>query len=75
MFVVGILEEIAYLHIHNIIKLRPLDINIETINVCPLQCIFCCNRIYKRKYTIMENTLFENIVRQYFQLEGGQFEY
>lgn len=67
----AILDGMAYLHIRNLIKKRPLDINIETINICPLRCVFCCNRIYKREYTIMDNKLFENIVRQYFEWGGG----
>lgn len=66
-----ILDEIAYLHILRIIKKRPLDINIETINMCPLKCVFCCNRIYNREHVVMDNKLFEDIIKQYCDMGGG----
>ncbi len=66
-----ILNELAYIRMHRIMKKRPLDINVETINKCPLKCVFCCNRIYKRENTVMDNKLFEDIVRQYCEMGGG----
>lgn len=61
----------AYLRMLRIISRRPLDINIETTNICPLRCVFCCNRIYQRPVNIMDNRLFENIVNQYYHMGGG----
>lgn len=66
-----ILDEIAYLHMHNIIKNRPLDIKFETVTTCPLKCVFCCNRLYRREYTVMDNELFEKIIKQYCDAWGG----
>lgn len=61
----------AYLYMLYLIKRRPLDINIETITMCPVKCVFCCNRLYKRDYTIMDNKLFEKIIEQYCRMGGG----
>lgn len=68
---IGILDDMAYFHMMQIIKRRPLDINIETINFCPLKCVFCCNRIYQRERIVMDNELFENIIKQYCDMGGG----
>lgn len=62
---------IACTHMRRIIQNRPLDINIETINMCPLKCLFCCNRVYQRDLVVMDNSLFESIVRQYYNIGGG----
>lgn len=67
----NLLDKIAYLHMLHIIKKRPLDINIETITMCPMKCVFCCNRLYKRDYMVMDNYLFENIIEQYCEMGGG----
>ena len=64
-------NKIAYLYMKYIITKRPLDINIETITMCPLKCIFCCNRIYKRDYTIMNNKHFEKLIQEYIEIGGG----
>lgn len=66
-----VLDMAAYYHILQIIRKRPLDINIETTNICPMKCAFCCNRVYQRPLTVMDLALFEDIVRQYYQLGGG----
>lgn len=66
-----ILKEIAYVHMMRIIKKRPLDINIETVNFCPVKCVFCCNRLYKKEYTVMDNMLFEKIIAEYCSMGGG----
>lgn len=71
MFMLKILDEMAYLRILQIIKKRPLDINIETINMCPLKCVFCCNRVYNREPVVMDNMLFEDIIKQYCDMGGG----
>lgn len=65
------LELVAYFRMLWVINHRPLDINIETTNICPLRCAFCCNRVYQRQRTIMDNILFENIVSQYYDMGGG----
>lgn len=70
MFMLKILDEMAYLRILQIIKKRPLDINIETINMCPLKCVFCCNRVYNREPVVMDNMLFEDIIKQYCDMGG-----
>lgn len=69
--ITNVLAEIAYRRMLHMIKRRPLDINLETITMCPHKCIFCCNRIYKREYKVMDNTLFESIVKQYCRMGGG----
>lgn len=66
-----LLDTLAYMHMQNIIAKRPLDLNVETINQCPLKCIFCCNRLYQREPIVMDNVLFENIIRQYCDMGGG----
>lgn len=68
-------NKIAYLYMKYIITKRPLDINIETITMCPLKCIFCCNRIYKRDYTIMNNKHFEKLIQEYIKIGGGVYRY
>ncbi|MBQ9361064.1 MAG: SPASM domain-containing protein [Lachnospiraceae bacterium] len=50
---------------------RPLDMNIETINSCPMKCVFCVNRKNTRIQNIMDNIKFETIVAQYAELWGG----
>lgn len=65
------LGEMAYIHMKRMIKKRPLDINIETVNFCPMKCVFCCNRLYRKEYTVMDNTLFEKIVKEYYHMGGG----
>lgn len=67
----NILDKAAYFYMLSIINRRPLDINIETITMCPVKCVFCCNRLYKRDYTVMDNYLFEKIIEQYCRMGGG----
>ena len=71
----NILDQLSYVYMLNYIKRRPLDINIETINFCPMKCVFCCNRLYARKYTVMNNTLFEKIIREYVKCGGGMWDW
>lgn len=66
-----ILDWVAYIYMQNYIKQRPLDINIETVSFCPMKCIFCCNRLHDRKYTVMNEQLFERIVQEYVKILGG----
>lgn len=61
----------AYLYMKNYIRIRPLDINVETVSFCPMKCVFCCNRLYKRDYIVMNIGLFEKIVREYVAIGGG----
>lgn len=65
------LKKIAYYRLLLMTKFRPLDINIETISYCPLKCRFCCNRLYNRKRTVMDNRMFEKIIKQYCDILGG----
>lgn len=67
----GIFDAAAYYHMLQIIRERPLDINIETTNICPLKCAFCCNRVYQRSVAVMDNILFESIISQYYHIGGG----
>lgn len=67
----GVLDEIAYRRMIHMIQRRPLDINVETVSRCPMRCVFCCNRIYERNYTVMDNELFEKIVKEYCELFRG----
>ena len=41
--------------------------------MCPLKCGFCGNRLYKREYIIMDNSLFENLVKQYCDIGGFSY--
>ncbi len=67
----GIFDKAAYLHMQHIMKKRPLDINVETVTMCPVKCAFCCNRLFKRDFVVMDHWLFEDIVRQYCDIGGG----
>lgn len=67
------LKKIAYYRLLLMTKFRPLDINIETISYCPLKCRFCCNRLYNRKRTVMDNRMFEKIIKQYCDILGGGY--
>lgn len=62
--------QLAYWHMRNIVKKRPLDINIETTTICPMRCRFCCNRLYQREQQVMGVELFEKIVMQFFEWGG-----
>lgn len=66
-----VLDKLAYLYMSQMVKKRPVDINVETITLCPLKCKFCCNRLYEREYTVMNNELFEKIVREYSEWGGA----
>lgn len=67
----NVFEELAYLHMQRLIKKRPLDINIETVSTCPLKCSFCCNNLLKKEYTVMDNELFEKIIKEFCGIGGG----
>ena len=69
---IDILKQMAYKHMLHLIEKRPLDINVETVSLCPLKCVFCCNRVYKREYLVMDNGLFEKIIKEYYRLGGVQ---
>ena len=67
----NVFDKAAYFHLMHIIRKRPLDMNIETITMCPLKCVFCCNHLYKREYTVMDNQLFTRLIEQYCDMGGG----
>lgn len=66
-----ILGHLASLRMKYIQKKRPIDINIETINWCPMKCRFCCNRLYDRKPKTMSIKLFHKICKDYYTIGGG----
>ena len=61
----------AFEHMKSIVNERPLDINIETTNFCPIQCVFCPNRKIKRAKKFMEMGLFLKICREFYDMGGG----
>ena len=61
----------SFLNITNIIRERPLDINIEVVNGCPLKCVFCRNQFSDRDYSVMKMDLFQKIVTEYIEIGGG----
>jgi len=66
-------KELSYNHMINIVKNRPLDINIEVVNKCPMKCCFCCNRKIERNKQIMDMNLFKKICDDYYDIGGGGF--
>lgn len=66
-----LLDNLAYYKMNYLIRERPLDINIETINWCPMKCVFCCNRIFNRPQKIMSLRLFSKICKDYNKTGGG----
>jgi len=66
-----LLSKLALNHMNSIVNKRPIDINIETTNFCPLKCIFCPNRKIKRSKQTMSMELFEKICKDYYSLGGG----
>lgn len=54
-----------------IVEERPLDINLEVTNFCPLKCVFCPNRKIKRNKKTMSLLLFEKICDDYYSIGGG----
>ena len=63
--------EKGYLHILDIVQNRPLDINIEIVEYCPLKCRFCVNRKKNRTYHSMSMDLFGKICEEYSEMGGG----
>ena len=64
-------QEKALSHMNSIVNERPLDINIETTNFCPLKCVFCLNRKVERSKEIMPMDLFGKICADYYAIGGG----
>lgn len=50
---------------------RPLDLNIDATNVCPLRCVFCPNSKTRRERHVMSQALFESLCAQYRDMGGG----
>lgn len=65
------MECLAGFRIKKITEIRPLDINVETINWCPLKCRFCCNRIFQRAREVMSIELFAKVCNDYYKMGGG----
>lgn len=66
-----ILSKLALYNMNSIVKTRPIDINIETTNFCPLKCLFCPNRKIDRKKQTMSMELFGKICKDYYFIGGG----
>src|SRR6056297_61126 len=64
-------NEAALRHINAILKERPLDLNIECTNFCPMHCVFCPNSKSGRAKSVMEMDLFNKICRDFYGLGGG----
>jgi len=69
----AVYQNLAYNHMINIVENRPLDINIEVVNKCPMKCCFCCNRKIKRNKQVMDMNLFKKICDDYYDIGGGGF--
>lgn len=67
----SLMDMLSYWRIRLLLLRRPLDINVETYAFCPMKCVFCCNRKYERKHTLMSLRLFEKVVKEYCTLFGG----
>jgi MoaA/NifB/PqqE/SkfB family radical SAM enzyme len=61
----------AHAHISSIVEKRPLDINIETTNFCPMSCVFCPNHKARRSKHVMEMGLFRSICEDFHRIGGG----
>ena len=64
-------DEAALRHMNAIVEERPLDINIECTNFCPMHCVFCPNHKAGRAKTVMDMDLFSKICRDFYALGGG----
>ena len=64
-------NEAALRRMNAIVEKRPLDINIECTNFCPMQCVFCPNHKAGRAKTVMDMDLFSKICRDFYALGGG----
>lgn len=58
-------------HMMAIANARPVEINIETTNICPSRCVFCPNSKVPRNKAIMDLELFNKICEDYYGIGGG----
>ncbi len=58
-------------HMRSILIKRPLDINIETTNYCPMECVFCPNHKRKRPKKNMDMSLFNKVCKNFYEIGGG----
>lgn len=64
-------DEAALRNMNSILAERPLDINIECTNFCPMHCVFCPNHKAGRAKSVMDMALFGKICRDFYDLGGG----
>lgn len=64
-------SRLALENMMSIASQRPLDINIETTNYCPLRCVFCPNHKKRRIKSIMDMSLFRKICSNFHEIGGG----
>ena len=53
------------------LKKKFLGLNIETINICNANCIFCAYQYQKRPTGTMDTKLFETLIADYAKIGGG----
>lgn len=58
-------------HMMAIAHARPVEINIETTNICPSRCVFCPNSKAPRNKAVMNRELFIRICEDYYSIGGG----
>jgi hypothetical protein len=58
-------------HMMAIANVRPVEINIETTNICPSRCVFCPNSKVTRNKAVMDLELFNKICEDYYGIGGG----
>ncbi len=73
------LERVAYSykgreileHMHSIIAVRPIMLNLETYSVCNAKCVFCARRKLSQSKALMPLDLFKRICSEYKSMGGG----
>ena len=53
------------------LKKKFLGLNVETINICNANCIFCAYQYQKRPTGTMDTKLFETLIADYVKIGGG----
>ena len=53
------------------LKKKFLGLNVETINICNANCIFCAYQYQKRPTGTMDTKLFETLIADYAKIGGG----
>ncbi|NTW88691.1 MAG: hypothetical protein HGB26_06115 [Desulfobulbaceae bacterium] len=66
-----LVRPIVLRHMMDIANARPVEINIETTNICPSRCVFCPNSKAPRNKALMDMKLFNKICEDYYGIGGG----